>query len=277
MRKAILILALIVAGCSKQAPDQGHMASDMTANEAASGPDVAPTNLPGVALTYAYSFLLPPEHVAETQEQHAMQCEALGPSRCRITGLEYHAANRNVWGSLSLKLAPDIARRFGKQGVATVVQKGGMLSDSEIDSVDAGTTIAAADRDAASMTAEQKQIIGQLAKPGLGSAERTQLQQRAQSLGDAQRQVAASRADAALLLASTPMKFNYASGRVDPGLRDGPFVGALKDGWSNVIAGSLFLLSLLITLIPWIVILVLIFWLWRRFGSRIGMGHTGDD
>jgi hypothetical protein len=277
MRKAFLLLALVLASCSKQTPQgSGPNMADMSADDKktsdASGPNVAPTAAPGVALDYSYAFTLPVERVSEVQEKHAAQCEALGPSRCRITGMEYHAANGHISGALMLRLAPEIARGFGKQGVATVVQSGGMLSDAEISSTDAGTTIAQADRHAASLAGEKKEIEKRLAAPGLSGTERTQLEQRAQTLTDAQRQTGTTRADAALLLASTPMRFNYASGPVDTGFHDGPLVRAAKDGWANLSAGVLVIVTLVITLLPWIVLAALagLFWRWasRKFGRQ---------
>jgi hypothetical protein len=280
MRRAILLMALLAAGCSKQAPDRGtpEAMRDNAApapNASMSGPNAGPTALPGVALTYDYSFLVPAARIAEAQEQHAGQCEALGPSRCRITGLRYHVGEHNVSARLSLKLAPDIARQFGKQSIATIVKTGGMLSDSVIESTDAGVTVANADRATASVSDEQKDIERQLARPGLSSAERAQLVQRAQTLRDTQRQVAATRADAALLLVSTPMTFDYVSGTPDPRLNDSRLVAALRDGWDNVAAGVLVLLTLSITLIPWLVVLAIGLWIWRRFGGRMSRA-SGD-
>ena len=267
MRKAIILLGLVVASCSKQTPEQDHTPG--STERAAPGPDVAPTLLPGVALTYAYAFMLPAARIAQAQEEHAGQCEALGPTRCRITGLQYHVAGHTVSGRLALKLAPDIARRFGRAAIGVVVKNDGMLTDTQIDSVDAGATVAAADRDAASVASEQKDIAQQLSRPGLSAAERTQLQQRAQALRDSQRQVAAGRADAASLLASTPMTLGYESGTVEPGLTDGKFVAALKDGWGNVVAGCLVILTAAITLVPWIVALAIAVWLWRLLAPHI--------
>jgi hypothetical protein len=280
MRKAILVLALILAGCSKQVPGAGseHAAEDLHVVDGnssdGSGPDIAPSLVPGVALNYAYAFTLPVERVADVQEKHATQCEALGPAKCRITGMEYHAGHGQITATLSLKLAPDIARGFGKQGIATVVQNGGMLSDAEIDSTDAGTTIANADRDASSLANEKKEIDRRLAEPGLSATERTQLEQRSQSLIDAQRQAGAVRADAALLLASTPMKFAYSSGPVDTGFHDGPVVRALKDGWADLEYGVLVILTVLIALIPWIVLATLAALLWRWASRKFG--RTAD-
>jgi hypothetical protein len=274
MRKAIVALALLAVGCSKALPDERQTAPAEVKDEA---PELRATLTPGVALAYAYSFRLPPAHIAAAQEKHAMQCEALGSTRCRIVGMSYHVVQaRSAQGSLQLKLAPELARNFGKQATATVTEQGGMLSDAEISSVEAGATIAAAERDEASLNAEQDQIGNQLDNAKLGKDERTLLQNRRIVLTEAQRAAAGTRADAAALLASTPVTLNYASGVIDTGFRDGPFLGALKDGWANLVDGSLILLQILIAVIPWILVAALLIWLWRRFGRPSWMNPNGD-
>ena len=205
MRKAVLILALAVVGCSKQIPDNddgnGGAKLDLPQMEQSNstderGPNVAPTAVAGVAMTYAYNFRLPVQQVAATQEKHAAQCEALGPARCRITSMKYHAGrDRTISAELSFKLAPELARHFGKQGVDTVVAAGGMLADAQIDSSEEGATVAAVQRDDVSLASEQKSVAGQLAQSGLPAAERTQLQARQTYLRDARRSLSATQAE----------------------------------------------------------------------------------
>lgn len=275
MRWSIIGLALLFIGCSKSEPESAR--EDATVAESR-GPNVGITQAPGVALSYQYGFRLPIERVASVQEEHAAQCEALTAVRCRITGMTYNVGrNRTIAASLQLKLAPEIARRFGKQGVDTVVKRGGMLADARIDSEESGAAIAAVDRDVAGITAERRQIADQLSKPGLSSSERTQLQARLAQLSNEHRQSQVMRGEAALKLASTPMTFNYESGDVDPGLSDGPILGAVKDGWANIITGFATILTLLITLIPWIATVAFVIWLWRRFGARLGLRHVPNE
>ena len=269
MRWGVIGLALLVLGCSKAEPD-GQREEAKVAE--AGAPDVGIARTPGVALSYEYGFRLPIERIAAVQEQHAAQCEALTPARCRITGMNYHVGrNRTVSAALAMKLAPEIARRFGKQGVDIVVRGGGMLADASIESEEAGATIAAVDSDQGAIDAERVRIAGQLARPGLSAAERTPLQARLAALADEGRQGQAARGEAALKLASTPMTFNYESGDVDPGLSDGPIIGAIKDGWANIISGFALILTLLITLAPWIATIAIVVWLWRRFAVRLGL------
>src|SRR5947208_1998912 len=95
-------------------------------------PNVAPTAAPGVAWRYQYDFQLPDDAIEVVQETHASECEALGITRCRITGLSYSVTNDNtVSAMLAVKLAPEIARQFGKTATADVRKSGGRLSNTE--------------------------------------------------------------------------------------------------------------------------------------------------
>jgi hypothetical protein len=242
MRKTLLFVSLLLAGCSQKAPE---------AFEAA-GPEVGVSSAPGIAVNYRYGFRLPIERIAATQEDHAAQCEALGPVACRVTGMTYHVGrNRTVAASLQLRLAPDRARQFGKQAIETVARHGGMLVDARIDSEEAGQAQAAAIRANAANDQEKGQISTQLGKPGLAAAERTNLQQRLAFLNDSSRQSAAVAHESALKLAETPVTFDYESGDVDLSLSDGPVLGAVKDGWGNIVAGFATILLIVITLLPW--------------------------
>lgn len=260
MRKCLLVLPLFLAACSEKAPEAVER----------SGPDVAVSSAPGIAINYRYGFRLPVERIAATQEDHASQCEALGPAVCRVAGMSYHVGrDRSVSGSLELRLAPDAARRFGKQAIDTVGKHGGMLVDTRIESEEAGATEAAAKSDAAARDAERAQIEAQLAKSGLGAKERTALEERRASLADANRQSAAVARDAAFKLAQTPVTFDYESGTVDLSLSDGPIVGAIKDGWSNIVAGFATILMILISCIPWALFLALAGWGGHRINRRL--------
>lgn len=270
MRNSVIVMALLLAACGeKPSEKQAEVMQEPAA------PDVAITRTPGVSLTYRYGFRLPPERVASVQEAHAAQCEALTPARCRITGMSYQVhRDRTINGSLVMKLAPTIARDFGKKGVATVTERGGMLTDASIDSEESGAVIDAAQRDEQAIAEERGRIEQQLARPGLPTTERTQLQARLAELSDRRQQTILVREEARLKLANTPVTFDYASGQVDPGLNDEPLLGAIKDGWANVVSGIALLLMLAISLIPWIVSAAGLFlgwlgvrrWLARRHG-----------
>ena len=90
---------MLVAGCSKPS-DQSEpprkaeavspagsakeAAADAASGAAASIPDIGGAAAPGVAFTYSYAFTLPAKAISDVQQKHAMDCERLGPSRCRV-------------------------------------------------------------------------------------------------------------------------------------------------------------------------------------------------
>lgn len=272
MRNSVIAMALLLAACGQKPSEKS---AEVMREPAA--PDIAIARSPGVSLTYRYGFRLPPERVADVQEAHAAQCEALTATRCRITGMSYQVhRDRTINGSLVMKLVPDIARDFGKKGVATVTERGGMLTDASIDSEESGAVVDAAKRDEQAIAEERARIEQQLARPGLPAAERTQLQARLVELSNQRQRAVAMRDEAQLKLANTPMTFDYASGQVDPGLNDGPMLGAIKDGWTNVVASIAFLLMLAITLLPWAVAAVGVAVVWLGFKRWLAQWHMRD-
>jgi hypothetical protein len=283
MRKCFPLLALmLVTGCSESGDQQQLRNAPMTARaptmdvsyEAVQPPAVSPTAAPGVAFNYRYAFRLPAERVATVQEQHAQACEKLGLSRCRITGMRYRLVNeRDIEAMLAFKLDPAIARQFGKQGIDTVAAAEGMLVDSEISGTDAGAGIDVANRNLAGLAEDLDRIEAQLARGGLPAEERARLQSEAQRLREAMRANRASREEQQASLATTPMAFNYGSGNLVPGFDTrSPLLHALEQAWDNVVGGVAVMLLLLVSVAPWALLALLIWWAVRRLRPRFGLG-----
>jgi hypothetical protein len=228
---------------------------------------------PGVAFNYRYAFRLPGERIAAVQEQHAAACEKLGLDRCRIVGMRYRLVDQDdVEAMLAFKLDPAIARSFGKSGIDLVTRSEGMLVDSEISGEDAGAEIQAASRSEAEYSEELERVEQQLARAGLKSAERAELQAQADRLRQSIRAVRANRADRQESLAKTPVVFNYGSGDLVPGFDDrSPLQTALERAGENFIGGLATLLVVGLTLLPYGLLALLLFWLYRRFGRRVGV------
>lgn len=235
-----------------------------------SPPSIGPTAAPGVAFNYRYAFRLAGERISAVQEQHAAACEKLGIERCRITGMSYRlVGNRNIEAMLAFKLDPAIARGFGKQGIGLVNAAEGMLVDAEISGEDAGAKIADATRSAGASGDELKQIEAQLARPKLSGAERAELQIQAQQLRDRIRAAQSDKKAQQESLATTPMVFNYGTGDLVPGFDGRPRLKqAFQQALDNLMGGALWIAVALITLLPWLVLLGLGLWAWRRWGSR---------
>lgn len=247
-------LLLAIAGCSEKPAEYEK------GKEAA---NFSPSSAPGVAFTYYYDFLLPNSAVAAVQEQHASACEKLGPARCRIKGLEFRVGRaEDTRAGLDLLLDRELARSFGKEGVAAVVRAGGQLSSQTITGEDLAPKLAQAARNAAEAEARLREIDERLKQPGLGDRERTQLQEEASTLRRDKSGAKADQSDAQVQLASTPMHLSY-QGIAALAISDNPFAGAIEAMMSS---GRVMIWTVLLglgTALPWIVLLIACLLVWR--------------
>ena len=173
MRNRLLAgaMALALVGCGQKASDRSSSEASppalaptsAEAADVAGGPDVAVTAAPGVAFNYQYAFRLEDDRIARVQEEHAAACEALGIARCRITGMSYRLVREHeVEGQLQFKLDPAIARRFGKDAIASVEKAEGVLALASISGEDVGTQISDSQRRSAGIADEVARLEARL-------------------------------------------------------------------------------------------------------------------
>lgn len=267
-RWLIAAVALLVAGCGQA--DDPQEASDLTET-----PDVSPTAAPGVAFRYFYRFELPDEAIASVQGKHAARCESLGVSRCRITGLNYSVnADDAVSASLEVKLAPQIARQFGKQATTDVKDANGQLRSTEFTGVDTEPTTTQATRQQSDLQTRISDIERQLATASDGE-ERAQLQSQLNELRSQLSQAQATIVGAEQQLASTPMTFTYYGRGGISGFRTNPVREAARLFVSSLVTMITFVLRALALLLPWAALVALIVLIARsRFGRAVGRLFT---
>jgi hypothetical protein len=275
MRKRNLILisgCLMLAACSQNEDISKSKESLSTmdvaeeaSTEMAASPNVSPSAAPGVAFNYRYAFRVPDAKIAGVQEEHAAACETLGLSRCRITGMRYTLEDEDeVRASLAFKLDPIIARKFGKDAIASVAKAEGILVDSQIQGVDAGSEITASQRRSADVSANLDRTEKRLAAGGIKDRERTELQEQAARMREQLSAETDTRRAGEASLATTPMEFSYSGGEGIPGFgRGNPFA----DAWDSAVASFATMASLLMlaigVLLPWLMLGVLLVALWR--------------
>ncbi|HEX8261824.1 MAG TPA: DUF4349 domain-containing protein [Allosphingosinicella sp.] len=283
MRKAIcLSLLLATAACGQAQNDEaapstvGNMttfdveeapptATDASTSRSPRPPGVAPTAAPGVAFNYRYAFRLPAENIGRVQEEHAQACEKLGVEHCRITAMTYtDDGDRHIEAQLAFKLDPALARTFGRDGIAAVTKAQGELLQAAITGTDVGSEIAAADRSQAQQADEIRRLEQQLARPGLSSSERVELQQQLQALRGSVRAGQAEQTGRRQRLASTPVVFDYRAGKTGTRLER-----AIADAGDNFAGAAITVLVVLVTLLPWLAALLLLWLLWRWLRRRI--------
>ncbi|MFC4291740.1 DUF4349 domain-containing protein [Sphingorhabdus arenilitoris] len=270
MKKHWLIMGascLLIAGCSQNSNEEAAPENYSTADQVADvapepaamrAPGISPTAAPGVAFNYRYAFRIPDEKIAAVQEVHAAACEALGISRCRITGMRYQLIDEDeVEAFLAFKLDPIIARKFGKDAISSVEKAKGILVDSEISGTDVGSEISASQRRSSDVNAEIKRLEARLAAKGLGDRERTELQQQVNQLNQQLSSESESRRQGEASLATTPMEFSYSGGEGIAGLGRNPLAGAFDTSVSSFVTMGSFIIMAIGVLLPWAILIFL--------------------
>jgi len=298
MKRTFLLTAALLAACSKPEPNSHRESADMipamktadVAEDRVAAPGVDVTAAPGVAFDYRYAFRLPGNRISAVQEAHAQACEKLGIDKCRITGMRYRLVDqKDVEAMLALRLDPKLARQFGKDATAVVDKADGMLVDQEIIGEDVGSKIAGATRSEAELREELSRIETELARavPMKGkiasqaAVDRQSLLERAQEIRGQLRALGEGKKSDQEALAGTPMVFNYGSGSVVPGFDvRSPLRDALQQAADNFVGGFAAILVVVVSLIPWLLIVGLAIWAFRRARKRFnwaGITPPGDQ
>ena len=266
-----------VAPPPPMAPPPISRSANAPAAEQAGGPNINVTAAPGVAFNYRYAYRLPNSRISAAQEAHATMCEKLGVTRCRITGMRYSLVNeKDVSASLELKLDPAIARNFGKSATKVITDAEGMLVDQEITGVDAGSSIERANRGRAELQDELDRVNRELSRPGLSNVVRDRLLSELAALRSQIRSLGEQKAADEESLAKTPMAFYYGSGKSIPGFDEPtPLKDAFQRAAYNFLSVIGFLVIAIATLLPWLLVIGLLVWAYRRYRHRWTFGESG--
>jgi hypothetical protein len=269
MRKNSLIFAtalastLALAGCSKSADEQASPeAAEAVKTDTGVTPKIAPGVAPGVAFNFDFSFVLPAKSLSSVQQKHAEACAALGPSKCRVTGITFEQVEQDeARGRTDFLLAPDLAYRFGNEGIAAVEKASGKLATAQVNGRDAGGEITLSQTDSAAIEAETKRLESRLAAKGLTSDERVELQRQLAAQKEKLRTNAQDRKALESSIATTPVAFTYASeGLMDGGNTFGKAAGA---SWSSATTMLSMVTLLAGVALPWVLLIGLIVLLFR--------------
>lgn len=272
MRRTILATvaaAALLSACSR-ADEAGPTAEDVSESRSdlREAPDVSPTAAPGVAWRYSYDYQLADEAISGVQESHAAACEALGTARCRITGLEYSVReDKSVSASLEVKLAPEIARQFGKAATEQVKKADGNLLRTQFTGEDVTPVTSVAGRQQSDLEARIAALEAQLSN-ARSPEERAQLTAQLNDLRTQLPQAKGTIASATERLASTPMTFNYYGRGGIEGFRTNPVREAVRSFVASLVTMVTIVLQALAWLLPWALLIALLVLLARSRPGR---------
>lgn len=229
----------------------------------ATGPDLDPEAAPGVAFDYRYSFRLEADRVAEMQQEHQRLCGRYGP-RCRITGVDYRAANdEDVEAMLSFLVDPAIAGQFGRESVRAVTAADGELTESQVAGTEIGTALKTNTGNIEELQAELERIEARLALRNLRGRERARLDDERQSIRQQIAELRSTTDAQERQLATTPILFRYGSGNLAPGpAREATIGEATERAADNFLSGLRIVAIIFVTISPWA---LTAFLLWAGF------------
>lgn len=274
----LIAACLIVSGCSQgDAPTQEEVATmDVSEPAPAKGgggadnPAPVEAALPRIAYTYRMGFRVPASAIARVQDTHLALCDRLGPQRCQIVEMQRSAAEDSYsGGSLKLRVAADIARRFQSDLTRLSEEAGGRAIDNAIEAED----VSKAMTDTRARIAQRTLLVERLTavlRSRTGTV--AELVEAERSVAQAQEELDQARgwlAELSTRVATSTFDIQYSTAA--------PASGPLGDRMADTLAqsGSLFtaslqaLLLLIVAILPWLLVIVpgvLLFRYLRRRG-----------
>jgi Domain of unknown function (DUF4349) len=268
----ILVPTLLLAACSgggeetqsreamtvqEELPvvDAAEEAADASAMKA---PGIPASVAPNLAFEYRYAFKLPDAKIGAVQEEHAEACEVLGSARCQIIDYKYAQADENdVEAMLAFKLDPAIARKFGRDAIASVEKAEGVLADGNVTGTNVGGAIEDSQGRSALLQAQLERLEQRL-KAKLPAKERASLQDRVEEIRRELDNEGEGRRQGEVKLAMTPVQFTYTSDGGVPGFgKDNPFASAFDVSATSFATMVSFVLMVAGALAPWALLLFL--------------------
>ena len=263
----ILVASTALTACSKQ--DNDFAGGNSFSSEDGT-PDIAPSAAPNVAFSYAYRFALAAGDIAAVQEKHAAACEALGLARCRITGVRYQrSGNDRAHADLSVVLAPEIARKFGKDAAAAVEAARGTLADVQIGGVDQSRALQSSAESLALARAERARLEKALADRATPPAVARELTEQLAAQRSFEQSATREERETRTLIDATPMHFIYSTDGYMPGLSIDRTTKAALSFASTLLNGLLALAVVLLALAVPLGIALLGLAHGRRLASRV--------
>jgi Domain of unknown function (DUF4349) len=236
--------------------DVAQEAADASAMKA---PGIPASVAPNLAFEYRYAFKLPDAKIGAVHEEHAEACEVLDSARCQIIDYKYAQADENdVEAMLAFKLDPAIARKFGRDAIASVEKAEGVLADGNVTGTNVGGAIEDSQGRSALLQAQLERLEQRL-KAKLPAKERASLQDRVEEIRRELDNEGEGRRQGEVKLAMTPVQFTYTSDGGVPGFgKDNPFASAFDVSATSFATMVSFVLMVAGALAPWALLLFLI-------------------
>ncbi len=261
---------IAVSEASEGAATADVASEEATDASAMKAPGIPASAAPNLAFEYRYAFKLPDDKIGAVQEEHAEACETLGTARCQIVDMKYQQIDENqAEAMLAFKLDPAIARKFGRDAIASVEKAEGVLADGNVTGTNVGGEIEDSQNRSAMLATQLERLETRLKTKGLAAKERASLQDRAEDLRKELDGEQEDRRQGEGKLAMTPVQFTYTSDGGVPGFgKENPFANAFDVAANSFATMVSFVLLVLGLVLPWALLIALIVLLLRSNAAK---------
>jgi hypothetical protein len=227
-------------------------------------------NLPQIAYTYTIGYSLGAARVGEVQRRHVALCDSLGPARCRLVSMHRDSGDGGATqAALSLLVDARIARSFQDRLDAAAAGSGGSVSSRGIEAEDLSKQMV----DTAAQV-RGKEALAQrlLALLQTHNGKVGELVEAEKAYADTEEELDAARSWLAEMRGRVTMSkidISYAGAVAETRSAWTPLGEALSDAGRAIGSSAAKLVTLLLTLLPWLLFLALLLWIVRRRGWRL--------
>jgi hypothetical protein len=274
MRHAVILCAALLAGCADRGADNGSVAevAEIPGSANAKAPD---TPAPQIAYRYDRLYRAEADGIAALQDRHIALCDRAGPAACRIESQKTADADTGQNSSLILSVAAGRARLLLAQLDQQVIANGGTVQASGAEADDLATRIVDVE---ARLRAKQALVDRLLAIIRTRNGSIKDVVAAEHAFADAQGDLESAQGELALMrrkVARSTITLTYVA---PAGLRTSlnqTVLPAVDEASSLLGASVAVLLRLAIIGLPWLLVLGVPLWLWRR--RRVASGNPSHD
>ncbi len=277
-RSALILgsLLLATAGCEKVArksePSQTRAAL-MLASEPAeyaisrAGGGAAGNSQRFIAIRHRLEVIAPESNLAKAWESMITYC---GTIECTVVSSNLVAQRREAApsGSMSLRVSPGDLKKLFDQ-----VEKQGQIVGHATESEDKTTTVLDTEARVKNLTSFRDSLRAMLAKPSASVKDLVEIQQQ---LTEVQSQLDSETAQRKILANETEkvaVEITFGVERIGRSASAWtPIRDALRESGTDLAVSTAWLISAIVTIIPWLVLIIPLCWLlrklWRRFRRK---------
>ncbi|WP_164116583.1 DUF4349 domain-containing protein [Sphingorhabdus sp. Alg239-R122] len=249
-------------------------AEDSRAKNEVAGTNEIKVSLPRIAYTYEYAYRLGSDEISGVQSRHADLCEKKGPRVCRIINMTKSGGEGDYGtGMLEMQVAAAQARSFGAELSKIVNDEGGDTVNSNVTGEDLSKQIVDTEARLRARTLLRDRLMEVLRSRKGTVAELVQAERGVAQVNEEIDQARSWLAEMKGRVAFSKVTVNYMTGSPS----GGGFIEPIRDGIGSfgAILGTTIgaMITFVAFTLPWLLLIALAVWLWRRFGPAWPFGR----